>query len=414
MCAGEKFVETKNNRRILVVESDDDVAREWRSILAQNGYQADSVTAIPDALERVSAGGCDMVILDMDVAASKGMPILESFRKESAGPSLPIIIAVNINLRPILVKAIDVNFDDYLIKPVDGIELLSRVTSVFRKYDLECELARRSEELQKARQDLKQKESHLIQSAKLAAIGTLAASVAHELNQPLAVIRGTTQMMLLEKHHNESCNTDLETVLLQSGKMSKIIDHLMDFSRRGQDERTVVDINRTVHDALAFVHQQLAKRGIAVIFELADKLTGVMANRTQIEQVFLNLILNARDALDGKQSPTLRVRTRLMSRPEDIREAHAKAPKQIRTPINRRGYVVIDFIDNGCGISPEHISRIFEPFFTTKPAGRGTGLGLSVSANIVRDHAGWISVESNPQAGASFSIFLPVAPRWHR
>ncbi|MDE2059171.1 MAG: GAF domain-containing protein [candidate division NC10 bacterium] len=254
---------------------------------------------------------------------------------------------------------------------------------------LHSEMERRVEERTMA---LKQTQAQLIQSGKLAAVGTLAAGVAHELNQPLMVIRGYAQELLWDKRiGDEEMRDDLQRIEAQTTRMTAIINHLRDFSRESKGRREVTDLNQVVKDSLTFLGQQLRTKNIAVVQELHPALPPVRADPLQIEQVLLNLITNARDAIEGAELGTITVRTELAS---DSR-------------------IALSVTDSGPGIPEDIGPRIFDPFFTTKEVGKGTGLGLSICHGIIEEHGGELTMES-PVAdgkGARFTIILPHALR---
>jgi signal transduction histidine kinase len=240
--------------------------------------------------------------------------------------------------------------------------------------------------------DLKQTQAQLIQSGKLAAVGTLAAGMAHELNQPLMVIRGYAQELLADgRVASEEIREDLRRIEAQTTRMVAIINHLRDFSRQSKGKREVTDLNQVVTGALTFLAKQLKPKNIAVVQELLPALPPVWADPMQIEQVLLNLVTNARDAMEEVGTGTITIRTEL-------------------TAGSRVGLSVTD---TGPGIPPDFQTRIFDPFFTTKEVGKGTGLGLSICHGIVEKHGGELTVES-PVAdgrGARFTIVLPRSLR---
>ena len=254
---------------------------------------------------------------------------------------------------------------------------------------LHDELEQKVEERTRA---LQQTQTQLIQSEKLVAIGTLAAGVAHELNQPLMVIRGYAQELLAdERLVDEGIYEDLRRIEAQTTRMAAIINHLCDFSRQSKGKRQVTDLNHVVTDALAFLGQQLKTKNIAVVQELFPALPPVWADPMQIEQVLLNLVTNARDAMEEVGTGTVTIRTELAA----------------------GSRVGLSVIDTGPGIPPDLQTRIFDPFFTTKEVGKGTGLGLSICHGIVEEHGGDLTVESPvaDRRGARFTIVLPHSLR---
>jgi len=214
-------------------------------------------------------------------------------------------------------------------------------------------------------------------------VGLLAAGVAHEVNTPLAGISSYTQLLRGQLEESDPRQRVLEKIEKQSFRAAKIISSLLSFSRSSGTEFERVDVNKVLADVLSLVEHQLEGSKIRVRRELALRVPPVRGNENRIQQVFFNLILNARDAMPSGGWLTL----------------HTYADADT---------VVVEVGDTGHGIRREHIKRIYDPFFTTKGIGQGTGLGLSVSYGIVQEHGGAIFVESAPGQGTTFQVALPA------
>jgi len=229
-------------------------------------------------------------------------------------------------------------------------------------------------------------EAQLSQADKLSSIGLLAAGVAHEVNTPLAVISSYAQMLSKQLQGDPQRSALLEKITRQTFRASEIVNNLLNFSRTSGTEFTEVDVNRIIHDTLALLEHQFKTSKIHVQDERAAHLPTISGNAGRLQQVFLNLFLNAKDAMSN--GGTLRVATS-----------------------NGEGVSVV-VSDTGSGIAQEHIQRIYDPFFTTKASRegqpRGTGLGLSVSYGIIQEHAGKIRVESRPGEGTRFYLDFPL------
>ncbi|MGC0772105.1 MAG: ATP-binding protein [Candidatus Acidiferrum sp.] len=221
------------------------------------------------------------------------------------------------------------------------------------------------------------------QTEKLTSLGLLAAGVAHEVNTPLAVISNYIQMLAKQMPDGDPRQSIIEKIVKQTFRASEIVNNLLNFSRTGAAEAADIDVNRVVEETLSLVSHPLRTSQIQVVMHLGETLPAVRGSANKLQQVFLNLFLNARDAMPG--GGLLEVRT----------GAH-------------NGSVEIEVVDTGAGIPREHIHRIFDPFFTTKPTGRGTGLGLSVSYGIIKEHSGKIDVRSTPGKGTSFHVEFPA------
>lgn len=226
-------------------------------------------------------------------------------------------------------------------------------------------------------------EEQMSQTEKLTSLGLLAAGVAHEVNTPLAVISNYIQMLARQMPDGDPRQAIIEKIVKQTFRASEIVNNLLNFSRTGSAELADVDLNRVVEETLSLVAHPLKTSQIQVVKRLGEQLPAVRGSANKLQQVFLNLFLNARDAMP--QGGMLEVRT----------AAH-------------NGTVEIEVADTGNGISREHIHKIFDPFFTTKSGGRGTGLGLSVSYGIIKEHAGKIDVRSTPGRGTSFHVEFPA------
>ena len=226
-------------------------------------------------------------------------------------------------------------------------------------------------------------EEQLQHAEKMASVGLLAAGVAHEVNTPLAGISSYTQLLRGQLEEADPRQQVLEKIEKQSFRAAKIINSLLNFSRSSGTEFDRLDVNKVVLDVLSLVEHQLEGSRIRVRRELAARVPPVRGNENRIQQVFFNLILNARDAMPSGGWLTLRT------------SADADT-------------VVVEVGDTGHGIRREHIKRIYDPFFTTKGIGRGTGLGLSVTYGIVQEHGGAIFVESSPGEGTTFQVALPA------
>src|SRR5262249_32230706 len=226
-------------------------------------------------------------------------------------------------------------------------------------------------------------EDQLVQNEKLTSIGLLAAGVAHEVNTPLAVISSYSQMLRKEIGPEDHRHKLLEKITKQTFRASEIVNGLLNFSRTTATEFLDVDVHQVILETLSLLDHQFRKAQIRIELNLEAESPVVFGNPGKLQQVFLNLFLNARDAMtDGGQ---LRIHTESMD------------PK-----------IEITVQDTGTGISRENIKKIYDPFFTTKAVGKGTGLGLAVSYGIVQEHGGNISVESKLGHGTAFKLELPL------
>jgi signal transduction histidine kinase len=228
-------------------------------------------------------------------------------------------------------------------------------------------------------------EEQLQQREKLSSIGLLAAGVAHEINTPLTGVSSYTQMLLGMFADHDPKHKLLEKIHRQTERATGIVNNLLNFSRTGSvAEFGEVDLNHVLDDTLQLLEPQLRQSQVEIAREYEDDLPRVFGNSGKLQQVFTNLLLNARDALPAGGRISLRT-------------------------ASDGDHITVHVADTGIGIAPENVARIYDPFFTTKGVGRGTGLGLAVSYGIVQEHSGHISVESAPARGTTFRITLPTA-----
>jgi signal transduction histidine kinase len=271
---------------------------------------------------------------------------------------------------------------------------LDRLASLAVPAALAIEHSRLYEELQARVRELEATQAQLLQAGKLSAVGQLVSGVAHELNNPLSVILGYAQL-LSARDLPADVRRPVEMMLAQGGRMAKIVQSLLLFSRQRKAERGAVDVREAIEQPLSLRATQLMLSGIRVSATYGEGVPPAEGDAHQLQQVFLNLILNAEQAILGNRVGGQRVG-------DAIRITTGVRVDQEQT------WVVITVADNGPGIPRDALRRIFEPFFTTKKVGEGTGLGLSVSYGIVQQHGGRLSVESRP-GHTVFTIELPAA-----
>ena len=230
-------------------------------------------------------------------------------------------------------------------------------------------------------------EAQLSQAEKLSSIGLLAAGVAHEVNTPLAVISSYTQMLSKQLRGDDRLSPLLEKITSQTFRASEIVNNLLNFSRTSGTEFRETDLNGIIRETLTLLEHQFKTAQVTAAVELDPHLPTILGNAGKLQQVFLNLFLNAKDAMTN--GGTLRIAT------------------------ETNGHVSVAITDSGSGIAPEHLQRIYDPFFTTKSAPkagqrRGTGLGLAVTYGIIQEHAGKIHVESEVGTGTTFFLEFPM------
>ncbi len=234
----------------------------------------------------------------------------------------------------------------------------------------------------------KETEMQLMQAEKLALIGQIASSIIHEINNPLALISSYAEVMCM-KAESEGRTEDvnkLKVILKNTDRLTKLAQNLMNFVRPGGSELSKINLNEAIEEAVKWVEPMLRKGNIHIVKELGENLPPVKGNKTEIQQIFLNLMSNAIHAMEKKTGKIT-----------------------ITTEYVNNGYVAMVITDEGTGIKQQDLKRIFEPFFTTKPAGKGTGLGLSIVQRILERHNARIAVKSKVGVGTSVRVLLPRA-----
>jgi len=264
------------------------------------------------------------------------------------------------------------------------VELL---TSIGNQIGVALYNARLFKDLNGAYDDLATAKAHLFQSAKLAAIGEFAAGVAHEIRNPLTTIIGDAQLMMADMNPGQPEYESLKAIERSGQRASKVIGNLLSFSRQEEYELTPTDINETINGALSLIAYQIERSNITIIKDLATDLPLVLGSTHHLEDVWINLLINARDAIPAKQQGEIRITSRLDG-----------AGKAIQVLIS----------DTGVGIPKANLDRVFEPFFTTKDVSKGTGLGLYITYKTIERHNGMIELDSEEGKGTTVTVTLPT------
>ncbi len=280
--------------------------------------------------------------------------------------------------------------------PVSGKDEFQQTAVAFNKMtqelqQLQVQQKATEDDLRRAYDELRNAQSMLVQSAKLSAIGELASGIAHEIKTPLGAIRMNAELLKMTYSTNPQKfdpAPKLSSIEQMVDRCTAIINHIRNYSRRSENEPLNRHaINTILDNTLLMVGPQLRKDGVSLELELAPDLPEIRCNEIQLEQVFTNLINNARDAMEHRSEKVITLRTQ-----------------------SGENGVWVQVQDTGTGIPAEMQEKIFESFFTTKPAGKGTGLGLSITHALIKQHRGHISVESRNGGGTTFKVFLPLDP----
>ncbi len=371
---------TGSSLTILLIEDNPGDARLLRETLAaadSGGISLEHVSDLRAGIERLAAGGIDGVLLDLGLPDSAGLDTLSKVQARSA--DLPVIVLTGLDDQALAQRAVREGAQDYLVKgEVDG--------------DLLCRSIRYAVERKRADRALREMEKRALAQEKLASLGQVAAGIAHEIRNPLSGLN--IYLSMLEKIVAEGEGLDAgtrelaATIMAQlrsaSGKIASVIGRVMDFTKPRPPRFTAVDVNPAVEEAFALSKTLLAKKRVHVTTALGLELPPVLADLPMIEQVLLNLVTNAAQAMEKTEGA-----------------------REIRISTFRDGdAVVISVADSGPGVPAEIREKIFDPYFTTRSD--GSGIGLTICQRIVADHRGTLTVGRAALGGAEFRVVLPA------
>ena len=399
---------------ILVVEDEPHIATLIGMLLEEAGYTVATAGSGAAALAQIESGGQDLVILDWMLPDVQGVNLCRKLKARGSDTFLPILMLTARGETADRVAGLDAGADDYLTKPFDTDELLARVRALLRIRVAEVErssalaaLARQHAELQAAYDQLRTTQVQLVQSSKLAALGSLVAGVAHELNNPLAIILGNAE--LLPNPPDEDDRRAVAQIIAGARRARRVVRSLATFAQHGGMRQAWHAPGNLVERVMDVRREALRAAGIALDVECDPDLPALWVDGPQLQQALLNLLLNAELALEGRGNPRIVIRAFL---------GHATAgappllPARAATPARSPGdaAVVIDVADNGVGLPDEVRERLFEPFVTTRSVGQGAGLGLATTYGIVAQHGGAMHTTSAHGHGTTFRIVLPCDP----
>ncbi len=380
------LAETRKRAKILIVDDQESNVLLLQRLLQQVGYTTLESTTDPRVgLRLFSEFQPDLILLDLMMPHLDGLAVMRELANRIAlDDYLPILVLTADVTPEAKQRALAAGAKDFLTKPFDAVEVVLRIENLLHARFLHRELQRQNEALEEQVRDRTQQ---LLQSEKLAAMGSLLAGVAHELNNPLSIVLG--QAALLQQTAGEG------PMASRAGKISKaaercarIVKNFLALARQQPMERQTVSLNRVAEEAVELLAYSLRVDSVETILQLAPDLPDIWADPHQLHQVVVNLVSNAHQAMRAIETSRRIILTTQLD------------------PAS--GRIQLEVADTGPGIPEDVQQRIFEPFFTTKPVGQGTGLGLSLCQVIVERHGGAIRVASRPDHGASFFVQLPI------
>jgi signal transduction histidine kinase len=372
---------------VLLVEDSEDDAQLLLHELRRQGFEpagtrVDNGPALCDALE---GGAWDIVISDHNMPGFSGDEALRLVKERS--PDVPFIVVSGTRGEDQAVDVMRAGASDFIVKA-----RLHRLVPVIER-ELDEAAARR--EQRRTAEALADSQEQLRQAQRLEAVGRLAGGVAHDFNNLMASILTYSDIVLKALPSADPARADMEEIKRAGTRAAHLTRELLAFSRQQVFRRTVLDLTQVINGVRRLL-QGLVGGTIAIDTRHDDTLWNVKGDRTQIEQVLMNLAANARDAMPDGGALTISTSNVAV---------HADEPA--RHPLEPGTYVMLEVRDTGEGIEPGVQEKIFEPFFTTKAEGKGTGLGLAMVYGVVQQSGGYIFVDSTPGAGATFTIYLP-------
>ncbi len=395
---------------VLIVEDDPGVAQLQRKRLERAGYRVRWAANPADARTALAAGDVGLMLLDFRLPnAPNGLAFFRELTADGIAP--PVILVTGYPDDKTVVEALRAGVRDYVTKSPEYLDYLPEAVRRVLAQEQDARERRRAEEelretnrklehalevLQVQTEELRATTQQLWQAAKLATVGELAASVAHELNNPLGTISLRLESVLAATPPGDPRRPALEVIEQEVERMARLITNLLQFSRQAPDQVSTVDVAGEVVKTSELADHHLRRRGVTTAFHFDTNVPPVHADRLKLRQLLLNLYTNAADAMPHGGTLT----TRLFPRFDPT----------------GRTEVVIEVADTGVGIPAEQLPRVMDPFFTTKEEGKGTGLGLAICRRIVHDHKGTIHIDSEVGKGTTVRISLPVlpGPKWQQ
>lgn len=385
------------NLPLIILADDNPDLRAYIISLLENFYEIVVVDNGKSALEAVYLYQPQLVISDVMMPIMDGYQLTKAIKSDDTIKNIPVILLTAKAGKESLTSGFEVGADDYLSKPFSHEELIARTRSAINGYQNYLSLLAEITERKKLEKENAEKAALLSHAGRLAALGEMATGIAHELNQPLSIIRTNMQSLSFLKNENLPL-TDMDEIIASSirqvDRASNIITHMRSFARKEENEFSMMDISIPIDAAVNMFNEQFRLHDIEIEREYDTELPEIYIEAQKVEQLVVNLLSNARYAVE-----------------ENRKEKGSNFKMKIRLKlkyIQENKKILFEVIDNGLGMSPEVVEHCMEAFFTTKKVGEGTGLGLIIVYNIVKLFKGDIEIKSTVGVGTSITIMLPV------
>jgi two-component system sensor kinase FixL len=375
--------------RLLVVEDSEDDALLLLREMMRCGYdvehtRVDTEEAMREALENLT---WDVIASDFSMPRFSAIEALRVLQQ--SGLDIPFIIISGTIGEDTAVASLKAGAHDFMSKQSLA-RLAPAIERELREVEVRRSHARAEEELRRKTEELVSMTEQLWQTAKLATVGELTASIAHELNNPLGIMTLRIEAILEQVPLDSPLREELEILEQEVERMGGLVGNLLQFSRGSSRQYSTADIREEITNTVRIMQSHFRSRNIVVIQDFAPDVPTVQADKQLLRQLFMNLFVNACDAMPSGGN--------LLQRVYPI-------------VVDGKGHVAVEVSDSGTGIPPQILDKIFDPFFSTKPVGKGTGLGLPICRRIVQEHGGTLNIDSGPGRGTTVRIVIPVVPK---
>ena len=394
------MIDKKDKQTILVVDDASEnidvlsavLRPEYKVKVALSGERALKI-AIGDSRP-------DMILLDIMMPEMDGYEVCQLLKSNPITQNIPIIFITAKSQEEDERKGLELGAEDYITKPISPAIVLARVRTHLALYDQNRALEHKVEARTR---ELKDAQKQLIQAEKMESIGRLAAGVAHEVKNPLAIIQMGADFLSQVIPADETINEVIKDINDAVRRADNVIKGLLDFSRDKELQLVGGNINEVIEGSLHLVAHEMRQRNIEVRTELAEELPAINLDANKIQQVLINLFMNSAHAIERKGQLSVTSCLKVLDSSADLAYDHENLFKL------GEKVLWVEVEDTGVGIADEAGVKIFEPFYTTKPVGEGTGLGLSVSQNIIKLHKGSIDIHNRKQGGAAVVMMFKLS-----
>lgn len=362
---------------VLLIDDDEDDYVNLRDLfreIPRNKYKITWVSSYNAGIEALNSRSFDVCLLDYRLGERTGIDLLKEIN--GSIQTSPIIFLTGYGDFDLDVQAMQMGAAEYLVKDQLSAPLLERTIRYTMKHAMDM-------------QELRESKAQIIQQDRLASLGLLASSLAHEIGTPMGIIRSRAELVEKKAGENETIRQDMKTIVTQIDRITKLVNSLLHLAREKKSDVAVpVNLNTAIQDVLNLIRHEFDRKSISLQIQIEDDLQ-VKAESGPLGQVVLNLLVNSLHAI------------------EEAKEKGLQGPHQVTIstrPFNHSVEILIH--DTGCGISKENLSQLFKPFFTTKEIGMGTGLGLATSFKLVQSWGGHMEAESQVHQGTTFKVIL--------